>query len=87
MFCVIGLDTDDAVADDSRRVHRIAERLHAGGVYINGGFAMRPYAPFGGIGISGFGKEGGKAGIDEFLHYKTVSIGTGTGGGRYFKFE
>jgi aldehyde dehydrogenase (NAD+) len=74
-------------SNDLQRVHRIAERLHAGGIYINGGFAMRPYAPFGGVGISGFGKEGGKAGIDEFLHYKTVSIGTGTGGGRYFKFE
>ena len=33
-----------------------------------------PHTPFGGIGISGFGKEGGRAGLDEFLHYKTVAI-------------
>jgi aldehyde dehydrogenase (NAD+) len=33
-----------------------------------------PHTPFGGLGISGYGKEGGRAGIDEFLRYKTVSI-------------
>jgi len=30
---------------------------------------------FGGIGLSGFGREGGKAGIDEFLMVKGVGIG------------
>jgi len=63
-------------SNDMMRVHRIAERLHAGGVYVNGGVQINPFTPFGGIGISGFGKEGGKAGIDEFLHMKTVTIGT-----------
>jgi aldehyde dehydrogenase (NAD+) len=63
-------------SNDLARVHRIAERLEAGGVYVNGGRQINPYTPFGGIGISGFGKEGGKAGIEEFLHYKTVTIGT-----------
>jgi aldehyde dehydrogenase (NAD+) len=66
-------------SNDIQRVHRIAERLHAGGVYVNGGFQINPHTPFGGVGISGFGKEGGKAGIDEFVHYKTVTIGTGVG--------
>ncbi len=66
-------------SNDIMRVHRIAERLNAGGVYVNGGIQINPHTPFGGIGISGFGKEGGKAGIDEFLHYKTVTIGTGAG--------
>jgi len=66
-------------SNDIQRVHRLAERLHAGGVYVNGGYQIHPHTPFGGVGISGFGKEGGKAGIDEFLHYKTVSIGTGAG--------
>ena len=66
-------------SNDLGRVHRLAERLHAGGVYVNGGFQINPHTPFGGIGISGFGKEGGKAGIDEFLHYKTVTIGVGAG--------
>jgi len=64
-------------SNDLQRVHRLSERLNAGGVYNNGGFQINPHTPFGGIGISGFGKEGGKAGIDEFLHYKTVTIGVG----------
>ncbi|WP_242124053.1 aldehyde dehydrogenase family protein [Sphingobium sp. Sx8-8] len=64
-------------SNDIHRVHRLAERLNAGGVYVNGGMQINPWTPFGGVGISGYGKEGGKAGIDEFLHYKTVTIGTG----------
>src|SRR3546814_7210406 len=64
-------------SNDLQRVHRLSERLNAGGVYNNGGFQINPHTPFGGIGISGFGKEGGRAGIDEFLHYKTVTIGVG----------
>jgi aldehyde dehydrogenase (NAD+) len=66
-------------SNDLQRVHRVAERLNAGGVYVNGGMQINAYTPFGGIGISGFGKEGGKAGIDEFLHMKTVTIGNGAG--------
>lgn len=64
-------------SNDIQRVHRLSERLNAGGVYVNGGFQINPHTPFGGVGISGFGKEGGKAGIDEFLHYKTVTVGVG----------
>jgi aldehyde dehydrogenase (NAD+) len=64
-------------SNDVQRVSRLAERLEAGGVYANGGFQINPHTPFGGIGISGFGKEGGRAGIDEFVHYKTVTIGAG----------
>jgi aldehyde dehydrogenase (NAD+) len=56
------------------RVHRLAERLKAGGVYVNGARQNLPHTPFGGLGVSGYGKEGGRAGIDEFLRYKTVSI-------------
>lgn len=61
-------------SNDLARVHRLAERLNAGGVYVNGAKQINPHTPFGGIGISGFGKEGGRAGIDEFLRYKTVTI-------------
>ena len=61
-------------SDDVKRVHRLAERLNAGGVYVNGAMQIRPHTPFGGVGISGFGKEGGRAGIDEFLRYKTVVV-------------
>ena len=66
-------------SNDIGRVHRLAERLEAGGVYVNGASQINAHTPFGGVGISGFGKEGGKAGIDEFLHYKTVTIGSGAG--------
>ena len=61
-------------SDNVKRVHRLAERLKAGSVYVNGATPIQPYAPFGGVGISGFGKEGGRAGIDEYLRYKTVAI-------------
>jgi aldehyde dehydrogenase (NAD+) len=65
-------------SNDVNRIHRLAERLQAGGVYVNGAFTIHSYTPFGGIGISGFGKEGGKAGFEEFIHRKTVTIGSGT---------
>ncbi len=60
--------------NDLKRAHRISERLISGGVYVNGAMQINPHTPFGGVGISGFGKEGGRAGIDAYLHYKTVSI-------------
>ena len=57
------------------RVHRMTERLHSGGVYVSGDMMpAMPHRPFGGLGLSGYGKEGGRAGIDAFLHYKTVAI-------------
>jgi aldehyde dehydrogenase (NAD+) len=61
-------------SDNLKLVHRVAERLKAGGVYVNGATQIRPHTPFGGLGLSGYGKEGGRAGIDEFLRYKTVAI-------------
>ena len=60
--------------NDLKRAHRLSERLVSGGVYVNGATQINPHTPFGGVGISGFGKEGGRAGIDEYLHYKTVTI-------------
>jgi aldehyde dehydrogenase (NAD+) len=60
--------------ENVRRVHRLSERLKAGGVYVNGAAQIHPYTPFGGLGVSGFGKEGGRAGLDEFLRYKTITI-------------
>ena len=61
-------------SDNIKRVHSLAERLKAGGVYVNGAMQIHPYTPFGGLGLSGYGKEGGRAGIDEYLRYKTVTI-------------
>jgi len=60
------------------RVHRVASQIKSGGVYVNGGGFAQPNTPFGGIGSSGFGREGGRAGIEEFVRHKTVSIGGGS---------
>jgi aldehyde dehydrogenase (NAD+) len=54
--------------------HRVASRLVCGNVYVNGAMNAHPAAPFGGVGLSGHGKEGGRAGIDEFVRRKGVAI-------------
>lgn len=59
---------------DASRVHRVADQLQAGSIYVNGAFPVPAHSPFGGRGESGFGREGGKAGLDEFIRPKTVSI-------------
>jgi len=46
----------------------------AGEVLINGALNLRIQRPFGGFGLSGSGKEGGRHGIDEFLRVKAVGI-------------
>ena len=56
------------------RAHRIASELVCGNVYVNGCMNVHPAAPFGGVGISGFGKEGGRWGIEEFIRQKGVGI-------------
>jgi aldehyde dehydrogenase (NAD+) len=50
----------------------VARRLRAGSVYINGGGAFRPDAPFGGFKGSGFGREYGEWGVREFLQAQHV---------------
>ncbi len=60
--------------NDLRRAHRVAEELETGEVLINGAINLGVTRPFGGIGISGMGKEGGRAGLEEFLQVKTVSM-------------
>jgi aldehyde dehydrogenase (NAD+) len=59
------------------RVNRLVPRLRAGTVYVNPGPNPITCAgtPFGGVGISGFGREGGKAGLDEFIRVKGVGVG------------
>jgi aldehyde dehydrogenase (NAD+) len=64
---------------DVRRVNRLVPRLRAGTVFVNQGPnpITQPGRPFGGVGLSGFGREGGKAGLDEFLMVKGVGVGRG----------
>ena len=48
--------------------------LEAGTVIVNGMGRCHPTTPFGGYKQSGFGREGGRAGIEEMVHLKTVFV-------------
>ncbi len=60
--------------NDLRRVHRVAAALEAGQVYVNGFTGVPTGAPFGGVKQSGFGRMGGKWGLEDFLRPKNVYI-------------
>jgi len=60
---------------DIGRINRLTTALHAGGVYVNGASpVVGCELPFGGVGISGFGREGGLEGLLEFVRTKAVAI-------------
>jgi betaine-aldehyde dehydrogenase len=56
---------------DPERALRVAKRLRAGQIEVNGG-AFNPAAPFGGYKQSGVGREGGTFGLEEFLETKAI---------------
>jgi succinate-semialdehyde dehydrogenase/glutarate-semialdehyde dehydrogenase len=60
---------------DLSRAFRVAERLEAGMVGLNTGSLALEMAPFGGVKQSGLGREGGQAGIEEYLETKAFHIG------------
>jgi succinate-semialdehyde dehydrogenase/glutarate-semialdehyde dehydrogenase len=60
---------------DIGRVWRVAEALEYGMVGINTGLISTEVAPFGGVKESGFGREGSKYGIDEYLEVKYLCMG------------
>jgi acyl-CoA reductase-like NAD-dependent aldehyde dehydrogenase len=61
--------------NDVARINRLVPRLEAGGVYVNGASPVTGCElPFGGVGISGFGREGGLEGLLEFVRTKSVAI-------------
>ena len=60
--------------NDMKRGHRVAAQLEAGTVGINGMIALSPSAPFGGTKASGFGREGGRAGIIELMQTKNICV-------------
>lgn len=59
-------------ARDLGRVWRVSEALEYGMVAVNTGILSTEVAPFGGIKHSGFGREGSKYGLDEYLTQKYV---------------
>jgi len=58
---------------DEERANRIARRIRTGQVEINGG-AFNPLAPFGGYKQSGYGRELGRFGLEEFLQIKSLQL-------------
>jgi succinate-semialdehyde dehydrogenase/glutarate-semialdehyde dehydrogenase len=59
---------------DLKRAMKVAEALESGMVAINKGVISDPAAPFGGFKQSGLGREGGFAGIEEFLETKYIGV-------------
>jgi acyl-CoA reductase-like NAD-dependent aldehyde dehydrogenase len=58
---------------DDARAQRVARRIRAGQVDVNGG-AFNLNAPFGGFKQSGHGREAGVYGLEEFLEYKALQL-------------
>ncbi|WP_274585038.1 NAD-dependent succinate-semialdehyde dehydrogenase [Neisseria leonii] len=62
---------------DAARQWRVGEALEYGMVGINTGLISNEVAPFGGIKMSGLGREGSKYGIDEYLELKYLCLDFG----------
>lgn len=79
---VVGLANDTTMglagyffSSNVNRIYRVAEALEVGMIGVNTGLISDAASPFGGVKESGFGREGSKYGIDEYLVVKTVTIG------------
>jgi succinate-semialdehyde dehydrogenase/glutarate-semialdehyde dehydrogenase len=59
---------------DLARAFRVSEELETGMVGLNRGLVSNPGAPFGGVKLSGIGREGGNEGIGEYLEPKYVAL-------------
>lgn len=64
-----GVQTGDAV-----KGQRVASRLKAGIIWINGWGLMDPAVPFGGVKASGWGRENGPEGLNEYLQTKSIVL-------------
>ena len=62
-------------SQDMRRIDRVARQLEAGIVGINEGALASEAAPFGGVKESGYGREGSKYGLDDYLSIKYLCQG------------
>ncbi|MFJ4652776.1 NAD-dependent succinate-semialdehyde dehydrogenase [Nocardia sp. NPDC088792] len=87
---IVGFETEEeglAAANDTEfglvayvytqsldRALRVAEGLETGMVGVNRGVISDPAAPFGGVKESGFGREGGFEGIEEYLNTKYIAL-------------
>jgi len=89
VLCVMAYGTEDEAVDiangtpyglaaavwsaDQDHAVAVARKLRAGQVEINGG-AFNAVAPFGGFGQSGYGRELGVHGLEEFLEVKALQF-------------
>jgi aldehyde dehydrogenase (NAD+) len=64
--------TNYVQTSDIDRARHLARKLKSGMVEVNGQL-LSPASPFGGVGLSGIGREGGVWGLEEFLYAKAVS--------------
>ena len=61
---------------DARKAFRLARRLRAGTIGVNG-FQVEPHLPFGGFKQSGLGREGGQSAFEAYTELKTVMMPLG----------
>ncbi|MGA8261429.1 MAG: aldehyde dehydrogenase [Arenicellales bacterium] len=61
---------------DLSRAHRMVRNIHAGIVWVNTYRAVSPIVPFGGYGLSGYGREGGMESILEYTRVKAAWLRT-----------
>ena len=66
----------------AERAERVGRALRAGTVWVNTFLVRDLTAPFGGVGISGLGREGGDYALDFYSDLETLQIKEGTGGPR-----
>ena len=59
---------------DIEKAKRLARQIESGAVYINKLMASHPAVPFGGVKMSGYGRELSELGIKEFVNQKTVWV-------------
>lgn len=71
--CDVGLGSF-VCTENIARSFRVAEALEAGMVGVNVGLLSACESPFGGVKGSGFGREGGTQGINEYLFVKSMFI-------------
>jgi phenylacetaldehyde dehydrogenase len=55
-------------------VHKLARRIKAGTVQVNGGVGLDPAVPFGGYKQSGWGRERGRDGVESLLETKAIGL-------------
>ncbi|KAK5096416.1 hypothetical protein LTS08_007672 [Lithohypha guttulata] len=75
--CDVGLGSF-IITESIPRMWRVAEALEVGMVGVNLGLLSACESPFGGVKMSGYGREGGRQGIDEYLTVKSMLINVAT---------